>query len=1014
MFRGRVCQKLKMPNNNRSTSPLFQHEDNIEEVDYLSDIYNDDEESPRGEDAEDEEETVEFFSSNLVGSDDAMEIVPLTPSNDQDSRSSSNSKGTFTRTTTPQKSYTPLARRENNNKANSSSRPTALVQMVASSHRMSNFLTSFKSPQEILTRRKPDLQEGFSVDNRTKTRMRPLQSAESNESASDSQSPVSYFPSKYMIGYSTPQQRQTSFRYSDSQAGSLSTSRVQADSTIRASPSSSSCASPAAQSVGSYSNFTTASSNPRRQSMMSHRSSTSMSLLFGEVINLEEKSQMATVDGRPRSVLKGVSNRSLVPYGDGRPSTGNDTNVDVDMLEGMEIGGSNHQQGAVRTFRGVVVPLTDPGEPSAPIFSLDVALEYISEIPQHISNLGRLSRRQMMKIKTAMNLCTRRIVLQYRPPLSPRTRELDDLSYLQHAHKQKVGLLREEDDTEDHYDFALVLTPQEVYRFWAEILDFRVEHLGVETFEPAIETASTNSTDSQESSDEFIHDEVQDYSTPLTGMHRRRGKPLSSAKKVSSAPRPSFAMSESQHGRPSSSHRKQSRLSMFDKAIGFTSPSLRGLKDGNYDDLSPMKQPRGSITSNRRRWGNRSNRALGTATMLSPPVRSLTRGSASVRKLRSQSTPNNKVNTCLEEIDENGENKDPNRINSEEDIPNPVIPRGIAARTNGMLPFLSALKRGIVVRRHRANRDPVYCKILSKDGGDTIRYQLVDVEEAMVAFKEQRVRFNRKLTHGSSPASVRAISKEWSCLGDNADGSPVHKFKVPDHVAAQRYREKILKSQGVSKRFTDLATKAANSGIIRTSDIVAVHPASHLDPRHPGVRKGELGTASLRKSKAGHYVPHSFSLVSVVGQRFTSNSDASDNSWYSGEGSELKFKTLDFEAATEGEYWLVFRGFLLLHRDATVGRFASQRNAGIQGGGRRRDHDEDELDPEHEPENVLHRDEFQEPKNVGLLEKTYVKLRKLDDSYITGSILPSAVPPPSDYFLGFKSAGTQVRCCRFL
>ena len=53
-----------------------------------------------------------------------------------------------------------------------------------------------------------------------------------------------------------------------------------------------------------------------------------------------------------------------------------------------------------------------------------------------------------------------------------------------------------------------------------------------------------------------------------------------------------------------------------------------------------------------------------------------------------------------------------------------------------------------------------------------------------------------------------------------------------------------------------------------------------------------------------------------------------------GEGSELQFKTLDFEAATEGEYWLAFRGFLLLHRDAAVGRFAAERNAGIGGGTR--------------------------------------------------------------------------------
>ena len=50
---------------------------------------------------------------------------------------------------------------------------------------------------------------------------------------------------------------------------------------------------------------------------------------------------------------------------------------------------------------------------------------------------------------------------------------------------------------------------------------------------------------------------------------------------------------------------------------------------------------------------------------------------------------------------------------------------------------------------------------------------------------------------------------------------------------------------------------------------------------------------------------------------------------YKGEGNDVQFKYLDFEAATEGEYWLIFRGFLLLHRDAAAGRFAVDRTAGI-------------------------------------------------------------------------------------
>lgn len=218
----------------------------------------------------------------------------------------------------------------------------------------------------------------------------------------------------------------------------------------------------------------------------------------------------------------------------------------------------------------------------------------------------------------------------------------------------------------------------------------------------------------------------------------------------------------------------------------------------------------------------------------------------------------------------------------------------------------------------------------------------------------------------------------------------------------------------------DIAYKAANSGFVRAADLVAVHPASHMDPRHPGVRQGALGTASLRKSKSEYYTAHTFSIVVNAGQRFgpnnnksktTTKSEPSDNKWYSGEGNELQFKTLDFEAATEGEYWLIFRGFLLLQRDVVVGRFAAERRAGIGGGNRNKRNPDGSDDGENngdEVENLLHRDEFLEPVTVGALERAIVNLRKLDKTYMEGTIAPGAVPPPSDYFLGFRSPGTQI------
>ena len=53
-------------------------------------------------------------------------------------------------------------------------------------------------------------------------------------------------------------------------------------------------------------------------------------------------------------------------------------------------------------------------------------------------------------------------------------------------------------------------------------------------------------------------------------------------------------------------------------------------------------------------------------------------------------------------------------------------------------------------------------------------------------------------------------------------------------------------------------------------------------------------------------------------------------------------------------------------------------------------------------------DEFLEPVTPSFLEKLVVKARKMDTTFMEGQVKPGAVPPPSDYFLGFRSPGTQV------
>jgi hypothetical protein len=137
------------------------------------------------------------------------------------------------------------------------------------------------------------------------------------------------------------------------------------------------------------------------------------------------------------------------------------------------------------------------------------------------------------------------------------------------------------------------------------------------------------------------------------------------------------------------------------------------------------------------------------------------------------------------------------------------------------------------------------------------------------------------------------------------------------------------------------------------------------------------------------------------------NVESFENKWYNGEGNDVQFRYLDFEAATEGEYWLIFRGFLLLHRDAAAGRFAGHRTAGIGSHVNRLELEQREH-ADLDVQNTLHRDEFHEPVTAGCMEKMIVKARKMDTTYMEGYFLPGARPPPSDYFLGFRSPGTQV------
>jgi len=100
-------------------------------------------------------------------------------------------------------------------------------------------------------------------------------------------------------------------------------------------------------------------------------------------------------------------------------------------------------------------------------------------------------------------------------------------------------------------------------------------------------------------------------------------------------------------------------------------------------------------------------------------------------------------------------------------------------------------------------------------------------------------------------------------------------------------------------------------------DISAVHPARHSDP----YAKNEKGTKVLRSVPAGYNVARTFSLVLKAG-KIRNNRRAE-------RGGGGKVKTFDVEVETEGEYWMLFRGFLTLSREVGAGRMARERGKGF-------------------------------------------------------------------------------------
>jgi len=576
-------------------------------------------------------------------------------------------------------------------------------------------------------------------------------------------------------------------------------------------------------------------------------------------------------------------------------------------------------------------------------------------------------------------------------PMSPRSRNLADLNYLTQQHQSKLQQwnLPEDSRQDDGFEFCLILKPQEVYAYWSTLLDFRVELLGEEKvalmeenwsslYDTGVFFASTDETSSSgssgtpssaESSDNSseARDTFDELQSPTTGIRRRGKTPTTPSNNVSHSTASIARPSPSLYSVADSSF-VSVRSNIFDRAVGpldanssstspVESPTVQSQSAKSRD---PLLIPPSTIKSARRRWGNHTAMDR-TPTLMSPPIRSLTRGTSTVKKKpisKPEGKPPSVADTKSGDIEI-------------EDIPNQVIPRGIANRTNGLLSFLSAIKRGILVRRHRPGQEAIFCKLVSVDGGDTI--QCLSCKNPFQVFREQNTRYNKD---GDEPQTWSVGSAQTS-RNDSSDMVDDDAMDLPNH------KQKLL------KQVNDIAKRS-----FKASEIVAVRPATKLDPRNS---IGEYGSATLRKSKSEYAPALTFSIVLRTGQRVKqANIEDLSYEWEKGLGSDSQFRYVDFEMATPSEYWLVFRGFLFLHRDASIGRYAAQRAAGIGShvGG--------------ETCVSLHRDQFHEPVTVDLLEKMIVQWRQLDATYMEGYTVPGAVPPPSDFFLGFKSPGTTV------
>lgn len=554
----------------------------------------------------------------------------------------------------------------------------------------------------------------------------------------------------------------------------------------------------------------------------------------------------------------------------------------------------------------------------------------------------------------------------YEGQTSDRSLEINEsgspFSLPTHHQKARMSGLYNDDD----FDFAIILEPKEAYSYWANILDFREENGYI------IENEEEENGDA--------------YKTPTS----KRRRPLGN----------DDLQRSTSYGFVYNRGERNDLTTLFHKALAKITPPRSSKKR-----TSPIR----SLARKIREYHSDTT-SLGT-----PTKNQLLRGSESKKRSRNNDTPHPEISIVGGKHNANTRDmKRRKKISHRleiKDIPNQFVPRGIAVRTNGMAVFLSALKEGIVVRRLRPHRDPIFVQLLSSDGGDTIQYKYMLAEDSYTAFRAQ----GRKYNKGDVDRAV------WS---------------ANEKTDSMSFTELIYKSSlssGWRTKLSNKTTKVLLSGSFKAKDIIAVHPGKAMDPLSEA---NENGTSSLREtinftSKQYHEsvrldmnkeeqrkymakrpsVKRTFSIIlprngMKMSRKLGAMIDGSNYlklasvDWNEGDLSDRNLSFLDLEAATVGEYWMVLRGFVLLQRDAMNDRFAAERNGGFGSNSSRQQKGQ----VQSENEKII---KFHEPEEKHLMHSLCCMTN--NDSSLTETENPEDhEPPPSDFFLGFESPGTKI------